>query len=585
MTEQTPLSLPTPTDSGLPFRAADFQTLPAALDYAAQGKTGLNFYSGRGALTEILAYRDLQSQAKDLASRLVGLGLQPGDRVAILAETDGDFVRIFMACQYAGLVPAPMPLPAAFAGRATYVAHLRRMIEAADASAAFAPEAFRDWLAEATQDLPLIFSGTASDLRDQPVGAPLPRVSDTDIAYLQFSSGSTRFPVGVAVTQRALQANVSAITRFGLEIGPGDRCTSWLPMYHDMGLVGFLLTPVMTQMSLDLLPTRDFARRPLLWLKLISDNGGTLSFSPNFGFELCLRRAKTAPPKEIDVSGWRAAGLGGDMIRPKVLEDFAEIFAPVGFRREAFVPSYGMAEATLALNFHTLNTGPIVETVDLDQLEKAGRAVAPTPQTKRVRSFVRCGPILPGHDLAILGPDDTSLAEGQVGRIRVRGPSLMEHYFNRPDETAAALTQDGWLETGDLGYLIDGSLVITGRAKDLIIVNGRNIWPQDLEWSVEAGVPTLRAGDVAAVSLTGTDGEERVALLIQCRSTDPTVRDQLRQDAAAVLTADHSIESDVILVPHNSLPHTSSGKLSRSKARQLYLDGALQLPDATAPIA
>ncbi len=574
MTEMT--EFPTPTESGLPFRSGDFRSLPEALDYAAGGQTGINIFSGRGALAERLPYATLRDQARDLALRLIGAGLKPGERVAMLAETDGDFVRAFMACQYAGLVPAPMPMPAAFGGRATYVDHLRRMIQSADATAAFAPTAFRDWLAEAADGLGLNFAGTVADLTEHEAADALPEVGEDDIAYLQFSSGSTRFPVGVAVTQRALRANVEAISRYGLEMRPGDRCTSWLPMYHDMGLVGFLLVPLMTQVSLDLLATRDFARRPFLWLKLITDNGGTLSFSPNFGFELCLRRAKSAPLDGLDLSSWRAAGLGGDMIRPAVLEDFARTFAPANFRREAFVPSYGMAEATLALSFQTLDTGPVADMLDLDRLENERLAVPPSATTKRSREFAQCGTILPGHDIAVLDEDDRPLPDLHVGRIRVRGPSLMKHYYGQPEQTAAALTADGWLETGDLGYLRDGALVITGRAKDLIIVNGRNIWPQDLEWSAERGVEALRAGDAAAIAMDDDGGEERVVMLIQCRSSDPDVREALKADVASVLAADHTVEAEVILVPHNSLPHTSSGKLSRSKSRKMLTDGAFE---------
>ncbi|MEM8851322.1 MAG: fatty acyl-AMP ligase [Pseudomonadota bacterium] len=567
---------PTPTDSGIPFRSGDFASLPEAMDYAATGATGINIYSGRGALAERLPYAKLRNQARDLALRLVGAGLKPGERVAMLAETDGDFCRAFMACQYAGLVPAPMPLPAAFGGRATYVDHLRRMVLSADATAAFAPTAFKDWLADATEGLDLNFSGTVADLAQHAAADALPDMGPDDIAYLQFSSGSTRFPTGVAVTQRALRANVEAISRYGLKMGPGDRCTSWLPMYHDMGLVGFLLVPIMTQVSLDLMATRDFARRPFLWLKLITENGGTLSFSPNFGYELCLRRAKSAPLDGIDLKTWRGAGLGGDMIRPSVLEDFARVFGEAGFRREAFVPSYGMAEATLALSFHPLDTGPVADALDLDRLENDRLAVAPGPETKRARDFAQCGPILPGHDVEVLDEDDHPLPDLHVGRIRVRGPSLMKHYYNQPEQTAAALRPDGWLETGDLGYLRDGAIVITGRAKDLIIVNGRNIWPHDLEWSVEHGVEMLRAGDAAAIMLDDDGAEERVAVLVQCRSADPAIRQKLKVDVAAVLAADHSVEADVILVPHNTLPHTSSGKLSRSKSRKMLLDGAFE---------
>lgn len=481
-----------------------------------------------------------------------------------------------MACQYAGLVPAPLPLPTAFGGRGAYVLHLRRMLSAAGASAAFAPPALKDWLAEAADGLDIRLCGTLADLDGLPEDAPLPRVGADDLAYLQFSSGSTRFPVGVAVTQAALMANMEAIARHGLRMGPADRCTSWLPMYHDMGLIGFLLTPLATQRSLDLMPTAGFARRPLTWLSLIAANGGTLSFSPNFGYELCLRRARTAPPEGLDLSSWRGAGIGGDMIRAAVLDDFAATFAPFGFRREALVPSYGMAETTLAISFHDLERAPTVDEVDLDRLERTGEIAAPDRSGERARSFVGCGRVLPGHDVEVRDDRGRALGELRVGRIHVRGPSLMREYFGRPLETQTALSADGWLDTGDIGYLRDGALTVTGRAKDLIIVNGRNIWPQDLEWSVEAEVAALRTGDAAAFSADSADGrDEAVVMLVQCRSADAHVRQALRDEVVAVLRARHGIEGEVVLVPHNSLPHTSSGKLSRSRARRMFTDGHL----------
>ena len=322
---------PTPSASGCAPCLAEFPTLAAALDYAAQGDTGINFYSGRGVLLEALSYRELRQQALDCAHRLLALGLRRGDRVAMIAESDGDFARIFFACQYAGLVPAPLPLPAAFAGRESYVASLRRMIQSAGAAAAFAPEMLAEWLREATDGLGLRMAGAAEQLRQiAPASVRLPAPDPSGLSYLQFSSGSTRFPLGVAVTQRAVMANAAAIGRHGLVVRADDRGVSWLPLYHDMGLVGFLLTPLAFQLSVDFLPTREFARRPLVWLDLISRNRATLAYSPSFGYELCARQSQNAP-ETLDLSCWRAAGIGGDMIRPQVLERFGR-----PFRRQRF---------------------------------------------------------------------------------------------------------------------------------------------------------------------------------------------------------------------------------------------------------
>ncbi len=572
---------PTPTDHpGLITRHADFGTIAEALDYAAGGPTGLNFFSGRGALVEALPYRRLREQALVLARKMLGAGLEPGDRVALVAESDGDFARLFFACQYAGLVPAPLPLPAAFGGRANYVAHLRRMIQSAQANAVFGPAVLEGWLADTVEGLDLVIAGTPAALEDiAPITGALPEQRHDGLAYLQFSSGSTRFPLGVAVTQRAFMANAHYSGRYGIRIVEGDRGISWLPFYHDMGLVGFLLTPMACQMTVDVIPTRDFARRPLLWLNLISRNRSTLSFSPSFGYELCARRAETASTEGIDLSCWRGAGIGGDMIRPNVLARFAERFAPRGFAASAFVPSYGMAEATLALSFTQPGHGVRHDVVDGTILENDQHAVPAQGPGARTRTFVRCGPILPDHDVELRDETGRVLPDRRVGRIFVRGPSLMTGYYGAPEETARVMVADGWMDTGDLGYLIDGEIVITGRAKDLIIINGRNLWPQDLEWTAEAEIALLRSGDVAVFSIDG-EADEEVVVLVQCRLSDPAARGALVTEIANIFRGRHGLETRIILVPPHSLPQTSSGKLSRSRARAMYLAGDFQRPSA-----
>jgi fatty-acyl-CoA synthase len=566
---------PTPSHHpGQLKRQADFGTIAEALDYAARGPTGINFYSGKGVLAEALPYRLLREQAIDIARRMLGTGLKPGDRIGLIAESDGDFVRAFFACQYAGLVPVPLPLPAAFGGKDGYISHLRRMIESAQAAAAFGPAMLEVWLGEAVAGLGLKIAGTLAPLNDVvSVADDLPNQDPDSLAYLQFSSGSTRFPLGVAVPQRAFMANARSMARDGLAIVDGDRCVSWLPFYHDMGLVGFLLMPMACQVTVDVIATRDFARRPFLWLNLISRNRGTVSFSPSFGYELCARRAETASTDDLDLSSWRSAGIGGDMIRPNVLRRFAERFESCGFDASAFVPSYGMAEVTLALSFTPPGQGARHDTVDGNVLESEHHAVPARDAKVRTRTFVLCGRILPDHDIEVRDESGRVLPERRVGRIFARGPSLMTGYFGAPEETARVMTDSGWLDTGDLGYVTGGQIVITGRAKDLIIVNGRNLWPQDLEWTAEADVAALRSGDVAVFSVDG-EVDEEVVVLVQCRTADPAVRDVLVTEIANIFRGRHGLEAKIVLVPPRSLPQTSSGKLSRSRARTMYLAGA-----------
>jgi fatty-acyl-CoA synthase len=567
----------TPTASDRRVRLGDFATLIEALDFAAQGPTGVNLYTLRGELTLALPYAELREQARAMAGQFLALDLERGARVGLAAETDADFIRAFFACQYAGLVPAPLPLPTPLSGKAAYVEQLGRMLSSAGAAAVLGPEALRAWIEDAGSVAGVRFAGTIADLPPAS-STDLPTITPDDPCYVQFSSGSTRNPTGVVATHRALMANTAAITRDGLQVKAEDRAVSWLPLYHDMGLVGFLLSPLAAQISVDLLPTGAFVRRPLLWLDLISRQRGTISYSPTFGYELCARRAETASIEGLDLSSWRVAGVGGDMVRARPLAEFSQRFAQAGFDDRAYLASYGMAEATLAITLAPLGGGLRVENLDVERLEREARAV-PATGSSRSRGFARCGPPLPHHDVEIRDEEGQIQPELAVGRIFVRGPSLMRGYFGQPEESQRVLSSDGWLDTGDLGFIVEGEIVPTGRAKDLILLNGRNIWPQDLEWTAEAEVTGLRSGDVAAFSTT-EDDDEAVVILVQARSSDAQVRAKLAEDIAALMRARHGVEALVRLVGAHALPQTSSGKLSRSKARALYLAGVF---NATQP--
>lgn len=575
-----------PTDGGgCRLRVADFSTLTEALDYAASSRAGFNFYSARGELVEVLPYRELREQAIGLARRMLRGTLRARDRVALLAETGSQFMRAFFACQYAGLIPVPVPIPMAFTGRAGYVTHMRSLLSGATAAAALTPAPYLEMIREAAQPLGLKMVGTFVELDGLPEdGVDLPRVGQDHLSYLQFSSGSTRSPAGVAVTQRAVLANVRGIPKDALQVNAADRCTSWLPFYHDMGLVGFILAPLASQVSADYIAASEFARRPLVWLRLIAQNGSTISYSPSFGYDLCARRAMAVATDRLDLSRWRVAGIGGEMIRPGVLSQFAAAFRSSGFRKEAFVASYGMAEATLGITFAPLERGIEVDSIDLDVLQKGTEVVPANGNGGKARDFVLCGRVLPGHELEIRGADGTVLPDRQVGRIMFRGPSVMQGYHSSRAESERVLSADGWLETGDLGYLLDGSLVVTGRSKDLILVNGRNVWPQDLEWAVEQQVEGLRPGDVAAFSVDEAE-RERIVLLVQCRQSDGTLREALRRRVGEVVLATAGLECAVVLVSHNGLPRTSSGKLSRVRARQMYLASVRDESRASASIA
>jgi fatty-acyl-CoA synthase len=417
--------------------------------------------------------------------------------------------------------------------------------------------------------------------------AELPQAKSTDIAYLQYSSGSTRFPHGVAVTHEALLANLAGHAHC-MEAGHGDRVVSWLPWYHDMGLVGCMLAPLANQISVDYLATEDFARRPLSWLTLISRNPhATLSYSPTFGYDICARRISPSinVTERFDLSRWRVAGNGADMIRPEVMQAFVDVFAAAGFKASAFLPSYGLAEATLAVTIMPLGQGIVSDLID-ERTLSGGTSARPDMGTDprrptRYRAIVNCGKAVPGLTIEVRDDAGKVLPDRKIGRVFVRGLGVMAGYFRDPEATEAALSPEGWLDTGDMGYLSKGSMFIVGRAKDMIIINGKNHWPQDIEWAIEQ-LPGFKAGDIAAFAITTPSGEESPAVLVQCRTSDVEERTALREAIRSKVRAITGMSCVVELVPPRTLPKTSSGKLSRSKARSQYLSGEIQPFDVAA---
>ena len=567
----------TPTHPKTTHRPGNFSTLSEALDYAASGKTGCNFYSGRGHLTHVLPFEELQQQSINLAKRLNGLGLPRGSRVALVADTTPDFLRFFFASQYAGLIPVPLPISLHLGGHQAYVNQLTRLLKNCQASLAMAPEGFVPFLEEAAANLNLYLIGGPEKFASLDESqTPLQPLEPHELAYIQYTSGSTRWPRGVEVTQAAVMCNLSGIIQHGLQVQPGDRCVSWLPFYHDMGLVGFVLGPMASQLSVDYLSTRDFAMRPRQWLQLMTHSKATISFSPSFGYELCVRRLREDSSHEsYDLSAWRIAGVGAETIRADSLGRFANALEPSGFNAKAFLACYGMAECSLAISFAPLDVGIEVDRVEVDALSN-NREAKPIPaealedEQTRMSKFVNCGVPLPGYEVEIRNDNEAILGDREIGTIFVRGASIMTGYFNEPTLTQDVLSNEGWLNTGDIGYWIDGSLVIIGRSKDMIIINGRNIWPQDLEYVAEQQ-PEVRPGDSSAFAVSGPDGDEVAIMVVQCRETSPQKRDDLVHRLGSRIQKELSISCYIELIPPRTLPRTSSGKLSRSRAKSDFL--------------
>lgn len=575
------MTQPTPTSRGKAIRHADFRTLCDSLDYAATCDTGFNYFDGRAKLKTVLTYAQLQVKAKELAKRLVKFA-DKDSRIGLAAVSTPDFAIIFMACQYAGLVPAPLPLPVTLGGRSSYERQLQRMADTGDFHALFCPATMEPIMSSALNDqaIPVM---TFEDLDNLPAGDGLRPFGPDDLCYIQYSSGSSSSPKGIIGTQKSVSANCHAITKYGMDMTDEDRATSWLPLYHDMGLIGFMLAPLMSQLSVDYIDPQDFTRRPITWLQLISDHKGTLSYSPTFGYELCTRRWRN--DRELDLSSWRAAGIGGDMVRPEPLTEFQELFAPMGFAKGAFKPSYGLAETTLAATFAPTGQGLLKHTIDMERYERTSEAVEATELTRpeNRRTFVACGLALPGHEVEIRDFDDNVLAGNKVGRICIKGPSVSPGYFRNSQATEASFSADGWLDTGDLGYWLDDQVVVTGRFKDLILWHGRNIWPQDIEWAAQAAAPH-RCGRACSFAMGGIGDEKEVMLLIECRTRDPKLLDEIYKAVMAAIRLEVGVPVRLQLVPRGTMIITSSGKLSRARVKDKYLKGEIIDLQADSPV-
>lgn len=561
----------------LALRRATFPTLIEALDYAAKGETGVNFYNARGDLYARSTYAELQAEVIALAHRLLGLGIEPGGRVGLVAETSPHFVRFFWACQYAGLVPVPLPATMHIGGHAGYVTQLRGLLENCGASVAMAPTEWMSFLEEATAGTELTFVGTPDDFdRLTPSAKDLPPVAPDSIAYIQYTSGSTRFPRGVVIDHATVLANINDMATHGLKMNEQDRFGSWLPFYHDMGLVAFIMMPMATQRSVDFLGTQDFAMRPRKWLEMMSVNQTTITSGPPFGYDLAAMRVRPSDAGQYNLSALRVACVGAEMINPEPLKRFAEALAPSGFKSTAFLPCYGMAECSLGISFAGLDEELQIDYVDAENMQQDSFATPLNPEEatkskRRVARYVDCGALLPSFEISIRDENGAPLPERQAGVIHLRGPSVMTRYFQDEATTQESLSADGWLDTGDIGYLANGRLFLTGRQKDMIIIHGRNIWPEDLEFLAKTQ-PGINYTDAAAFSVPSEkDQQETAVLVVQCRERDEIKRARLIKTIASLVRSEYGIDCIVELVPTRTLPRTSSGKLARARARLDYL--------------
>jgi fatty-acyl-CoA synthase len=521
-------------------------------------------------------WAEVRERAMAVCGGLQEIGIAQGDRVALVFPTGIDFFDAFFGTLLAGAVPVPLYPPVRLGRMDEYLRRTARMLEVTQARLVLADARVRRILGEAVAAArPPLGCRTVEDVRARTGEAVRPDPSD--LALVQFSSGTTVDPKPVALSHRALVAQTEIIKSFWRD-EPGFRHSgvSWLPLYHDMGLIGCVVPSVARDSAITLLGPELFVARPALWLRAISRWKASISPAPNFAYGLCLSRVTDADMEGVDLSGWRHALTGAEAVTPSVARAFCERFARWGFRPEALTPVYGLSEAALAVTFSDLGRPFHSMRVDREGLSRQGVAL----EVNDGREIVSVGRPVPGFQLEIRDEEGHVLPPGRVGRVWAQGPSLMDGYLNAPEATACAL-QNGWLDTGDLGFLRDGELYLTGRAKDVVILRGRNHAPEEIERVLE-GLPGVRAGCVVAASWLPEEAEgERLALFVESsRHATPEQIEALPEACRkAVLGATGLDVDEVVILEPGTLPRTSSGKLRRQESLRLWLAGELAPPD------
>ena len=548
-------------------------------DNASLDDRAVTFVRASGEESRV-SFPNLQRFACRRAHALRALGLRKGDRVAIVLQDPEEFVLTFLGALTAGVVAVPIYPPATLAKLEAYGETVRHVLAASGASILITSDSLRPMLEEHL----LGAAGGAEhfstrlvlerDVRGDEAAeaAPDVQIALDDLAFLQFTSGSTSRPKGVRVTHRNLSVNSHAIMFDGLKCTPEDRGVCWLPLYHDMGLIGFVIAPLYAKVQVMFLPTASFIRRPSLWLDAIHRFRATISFAPNFAYALATRAVQERQTTNWDLSCVRVLGCGAEPIQADVLRAFVKRFAAQGLKETTPLPCYGMAEATLAITFSELDRPLRTERIDVESMRR-GRA-APANGGASME-LVSCGKAFPGHELGVFSTEGSALGEREVGEVWLKGASVTDGYFD--DDAATAQTfGGGWLKTGDLGFLSGDELYICGRAKDLIILNGKNYYPDDIE-RVVSRCEGVRDGQCVAFSRLDASGAEIAVVVAESRkgaseseAISASIVQSVRAETGVTL-------GEVHLIRRTSLPKTSSGKVRRRETKLRLERGALEI--------
>ncbi len=509
----------------------------------------------------------LHDDARAVAAALQARGEGAGSHVAVIGPTSRSLVTALQATWLIGGAVVALPLPMRLGSIEEFVDQTRGRIAHADARLVVVDPELAPFLDPPPEGVAIVALDDLATEATRLGGERYERPADDPdrLAILQYTSGSTAEPKGVMLPDRCVLSNIDAIAD-ALGVTAADRAVSWLPLYHDMGLIGLLMTPMLTGFELVLGAPTDFLSAPACWLEWISEYRGTITVGPNFSYALAARALRRADG--LDLSSWRLALNGAEPVDPSAVEAFCAAGAPHGFDAAAAFPVFGMAEATLAVTFPDLGLGMEVDTVDSAALEHERHAAPASGGTGVARRLATLGRPLRGFELRVCDPESGRvLRDREVGELELRGPSVTPGYYRRDDATAVAF-RDGWFRTGDLAYLVDGRLVVCGRFKDMIIVGGRNVFPEDIERAAGT-VDGVRAGNVIAFGSDRRRGREQIVVVAETRADDDTapVRDAV---ASRVSDAVGVPPVDVVLVRPGTLPKTSSGKLQRSLCRDRY---------------
>jgi fatty-acyl-CoA synthase len=552
--------------------------VPSTLKHAiaalsGDAKRGFVFVRADG-IERFCSFKEIHAETARRGARLAARGLAKGDRLALVIPDGDEFVLSFLAAIVAGIVPVPMYPQLSFRNIESYHETVAHIVRASGAKALLTTTATRTFVEPVLRKVDALRAViTIDELAEDPDSPSLDRaIEPDDVAFLQFTSGSTSRPKGVTVTHANLAANSEAFMIHGLgKDSSFDKGVSWLPLYHDMGLIGFVIGPLFTDIPVVFLPTASFVRSPRVWLDAIHKHRGTITYAPNFAYALVAKRLKDKDVAGLDLSCMRVTGCGAEPIQAKTLRDFAAKLAPARFAPSSLIPSYGMAEATLAITFARRGHGMRVDRVDSKGIQaREARPVPDDAAADGTQEIVSCGFPFPAHEIAIEDEEGRRLGERRIGQIVARGPSVTAGYYREPELTSESY-KDGWLLTGDLGYLADGELFVCGRAKDILIIRGRNFYPQDIEWVVSE-LPGVRRGNVVAFGVD-VDGEEQLVICAEAFQSDATGLVEAIGTAVTARLGLHAYRVEIL--PQGSLPRTSSGKPQRRKTKAMLLDGSL----------